>query len=230
MTDTSVIIAAAGSAARMNGLNKQLLDLCGTPVIGYSLKAFEACDSVGEIIVVAREADCEGIVALAQKLSITKFKAAVIGGKTRQTSVINGLKSVSKELKMLAVHDGARPLITSALIEKAITDARVFGGATVGVPVKDTIKTVSGGLIVDTPDRSALFAVGTPQVFKKSLYFEGVDFAAEHGLDFTDDCQLVEAIGVRVALTLDDYRNIKLTTREDIALAEAILGGKCDEN
>lgn len=226
MTDTSAIIVAAGSSSRMNGVNKQLFDLCGTPVIGYSLLAFEACESVGEIIVIAREEDFSAIREIAKTLEITKFKEVLAGGSTRQESVFGGLKAVSKEMKMLAVHDGARPLITAPLIEKTIADARVFGGATVGAPVKDTIKIVSDGLIVDTPDRRTLFAVGTPQVFKKALYFEGVDFAIEHELDFTDDCQLAQAIGVKVAITLGDYRNIKLTTKEDIAFAKAILEGE----
>ena len=121
------------------------------------------------------------------------------------------------------IHDGARPLVKPEHIEKTIKDASVFGGAVLGVPVKDTIKQVDDGLICDTPDRSRLYITQTPQIFKKKHYFEGVNFAAEHELDFTDDCQLVEAVGVKINMTLSDYRNIKITTPEDMAIAEAIM-------
>ena len=224
-SDTSVIIVAAGSSSRMNGENKQFADLGGIPVIGRTMLAFEQCESTVEIIVVTKADDIEAIKYIAEKNGITKLSHVVAGGKTRQESVICGLNVLSKETKMIAVHDGARPLVSHILIEKTITDARVFGGATLGVPVKDTIKVVSDGLIVDTPHRKTLFAVQTPQVFKKKLYFEGINFAKDHDLDFTDDCQLVEATGVKVYLTSGDYRNIKITTPEDILIARALLEG-----
>ena len=131
-----------------------------------------------------------------------------MGGATRQESVINGVKQISKEAQLVAVHDGARPLVKPEHIEKVIKDASVFGGATLGVPVKDTIKTVNDGLISDTPPRKFLYITQTPQIFKRQLYFEGIDFALEHGLDFTDDCQLVEAIGGKVAMTTGDYLSL----------------------
>ena len=124
---------------------------------------------------------------------------------------------------MIAVHDGARPLVNPAHIEKTIKDASVFGGTVLGVPVKDTIKIVHDGLIEDTPHRPSLYITQTPQVFKRRLYFEGVDFALEHELDFTDDCQLMEAIGVKVCMTTGDYKNIKITTPEDIKIAQLLL-------
>ena len=159
----------------------------------------------------------------ADKAGITKLKECTTGGATRQESVINGIRCISKGIQLVAIHDGARPLVKPEHIEKVIKDASVFGGATLGVPVKDTIKTVDGGLIIDTPPRSSLYITQTPQIFKRDLYFEGVDFALEHGLDFTDDCQLVEAIGGKVAMTVGDYTNIKITTPEDIKLAEVLL-------
>ena len=191
--DTSVVIVCAGNSTRMGGVNKILLPLGERLVIGVTMLAFEKCESVKEIVIVAREA------------------------------VINGIKQISRGTKLVAVHDGARPLVKPEHIEKVIKDASVFGGATLGVPVKDTIKTVDGGLIVDTPPRSSLYITQTPQIFKRELYFEGIDFALEHGLDFTDDCQLVEAIGGKVAMTVGDYTNIKITTPEDIKLAEVLL-------
>ena len=207
----------------MGGVNKILMPLGDRLVIGVTMQAFQACGSVSEIVIVAREADIPAIKAEAEAAGITKLTACTVGGATRQESVINGVKQISKEAQLVAVHDGARPLVKPEHIEKVIKDASVFGGATLGVPVKDTIKTVNDGLISDTPPRKFLYITQTPQIFKRQLYFEGIDFALEHGLDFTDDCQLVEAIGGKVALTTGDYTNIKITTPEDIKLAEVLL-------
>ena len=136
---------------------------------------------------------------------------------------MNALKLVSKDTELIAVHDAARPLVDPEVIRVCINDAWIYGGAVLGVPVKDTIKHVEGGMIYDTPDRSKLYITQTPQIFKKKHYFEGVNFAVEHDLDFTDDCQLVEAVGVKINMTLSDYKNIKITTPEDMAIAEAIM-------
>ena len=219
----SVVIVCAGNSTRMVGVNKILLPLGERKVIGVTMTAFQACESVSEIVIVAREADIPAIQDEAQLAGITKLSACTTGGATRQESVINGIKKISKDSELVAIHDGARPLVRSEHIEKVIKDASVFGGATLGVPVKDTIKSVDGGLIVDTPPRSTLYITQTPQVFRRGLYFEGIDFALEHGLDFTDDCQLVEAIGGKVAMTVGDYTNIKITTPEDIRIAEVLL-------
>ena len=207
----------------MGGVNKILMPLGDRLVIGVTMQAFQACGSVSEIVIVAREADIPAIKAEAEAAGITKLTACTVGGATRQESVINGVKQISKEAQLVAVHDGARPLVKPEHIEKVIKDASVFGGATLGGPVKDTIKTVNDGLISDTPPRKFLYITQTPQIFKRQLYFEGIDFALEHGLDFTDDCQLVEAIGGKVAMTTGDYTNIKITTPEDIKLAEVLL-------
>lgn len=207
----------------MGGVNKILMPLGDRLVIGVTMQAFQACGNVSEIVIVAREADIPAIKAEAEAAGITKLTACTVGGATRQESVINGVKQISKEAQLVAVHDGARPLVKPEHIEKVIKDASVFGGATLGVPVKDTIKTVNDGLISDTPPRKFLYITQTPQIFKRQLYFEGIDFALEHGLDFTDDCQLVEAIGGKVAMTTGDYTNIKITTPEDIKLAEVLL-------
>ena len=220
---TSAVIVCAGNSTRMGGVNKILLPLGERKVIGVTMQAFQSCENISEIIIVAREDDIPAIQAEAEAAGITKLAACTTGGSTRQESVINGIRKISKESELVAVHDGARPLVKPEHIEKVIKDASVFGGATLGVPVKDTIKTVDGGLIIDTPPRSSLYITQTPQIFKRSLYFEGIDFALEHGLDFTDDCQLVEAIGGKVAMTTGDYTNIKITTPEDIAIAEVLL-------
>ena len=223
LMNTSVVIVCAGNSTRMGGANKILLPLGDRLVIGVTMQAFQKCESVSEIVIVARESDIPAIKSEAEAAGITKLAACTTGGSTRQESVINGIKMISKEAELVAVHDGARPLVKPEHIEKVIRDASVFGGATLGVPVKDTIKTVDDGLITDTPPRSSLYITQTPQIFKRSLYFEGIDFALEHGLDFTDDCQLVEAIGGKVAMTTGDYTNIKITTPEDIKLAEVLM-------
>ncbi|MCD8187775.1 MAG: 2-C-methyl-D-erythritol 4-phosphate cytidylyltransferase [Ruminococcus sp.] len=221
--DTSVIIVCAGNSTRMQGKNKILLPLGDKLVIGASMWAFQVCESVREIIIVGREQDIPEIKAEAERIGITKLAACVRGGATRQESVINGVRCISRDTEMVAVHDGARPLVKPEHIERAIRDAGIFGGAALGVPVKDTIKTVDDGLVTDTPPRSSLYITQTPQIFRRKLYFEGIDFALEHGLDFTDDCQLIEAIGGKIYMTVGDYTNIKITTPEDIKIAEVLM-------
>ncbi|MDE5753071.1 MAG: 2-C-methyl-D-erythritol 4-phosphate cytidylyltransferase [Oscillospiraceae bacterium] len=221
--DTSVILVCAGNASRMNGVNKILMPLGKSNVIGICMQAFQQCEDVAEIIIVTKSEHAQAIRETAESLQISKLTQITDGGATRQESVMQGLKLVSKFTNYIAVHDGARPLVKPEHISKVIRDARVFGGATLGVPVKDTIKIVDDGLITDTPPRHTLYITQTPQVFRKRLYFEAVDFALEHHLDFTDDCQLVESIGGKVCMTTGDYTNIKITTPEDRAIAEVLL-------
>lgn len=219
----SAIIVCGGSSTRMGGVNKILLPLGNTNVAGRTLLAFEQCPEVTDIVVVCRECDRQSLEDTARKLDITKLHAFAEGGKTRQESVFNGLKKISPDTELIAVHDGARPLVKPEHILKTARDAAIFGGAVLGVPVKDTIKVVNDGLITDTPHRPSLYITQTPQIFKRRIYFEAVDFALEHGLDFTDDCQLAEAIGIKVCMTTGDYTNIKLTTPEDIKIADLLL-------
>lgn len=223
MQDTSAILVCAGNASRMQGQNKILLPLGSANVAGMSMLAFERCERIAEIIVVARPCDHEALRETAEKCGITKLKTITAGGDTRQASVISGLKEISPETKLIAIHDGARPLVKPAHIDKVIKDASVFGGATLGVPVKDTIKVVNDDLITDTPYRPSLYITQTPQVFRKTVYMKGVQFAVDHELDFTDDCQLAESIGCKVYMTTGDYTNIKITTPEDIEIAELLL-------
>lgn len=219
----SAIIACAGGFTRMDGINKQLYTLDGIPVAVRSMLAFEQIDEVVEIIVSARECDVDEIRNLAEKHGVTKLKAITVGGSTRQESIFKAYSQVSKETRYVAVHDGARPLVDPDNIRKCIKDSSIFGGAVLGVPVKDTIKLVDDGLISDTPERKKLFITQTPQIFRKDVYVKGINFAIDHELDFTDDCQLAEAVGVKVCMTTSDYKNIKITTPEDIAIAEALL-------
>lgn len=223
MADTSAILVCAGNASRMGGVNKILMPLGDSNVVGHSMLAFERCPDIAEIIVVTKPEHISTIRETAGRLGITKLTQVTQGGDTRGQSVIQGLRLVSQTSQYIAIHDGARPLVKPKLISAVIKDARVFGGATLGVPVKDTIKVVEDGLITNTPYRPKLYIAQTPQVFRKRLYFEAVDFAMEHGLDVTDDCQLVEAIGGKICMTAGDYANIKITTPEDRAIAEVLL-------
>lgn len=219
----SAIIVCGGSSSRMNGVNKLLLPLGNTNVAGRSMLAFEQCPEVGDIVVVCRERDRKELENTAEKLGIAKLRGFAEGGGTRQESVFSGLKKISPETSLIAVHDGARPLVKPEQIVRTARDAEVFGAAVLGVPVRDTIKVVNDGLITDTPYRPSLYITQTPQIFKRRIYFEAVDFALEHGLDFTDDCQLAEAIGVKVCMTEGGYENIKITTPEDIKIANLLL-------
>lgn len=225
MNDTAVIIVSAGKSTRMNGVDKQFAEIGEKTVIEMSILAFDKCESVSQIIVAVADENVEKVTQLVATLGLSKPIDICQGSATRQKSVFSALEHVDKSAKYIAVHDGARPLVKPEHIEKTIKDARVFGAAVLGVPVKDTIKVCDGGFVKDTPPRSSLFITQTPQVFSKRVYFEGVDFALEHELDFTDDCQLVEAIGTKVYMTLGDYENIKITTPEDIAIANILAGG-----
>lgn len=224
----SAIIVAAGKGTRMrSSKNKQFINLIDRPVLAYTLQAFEDCALIDEIIVVTSEEGivlCKEIVDISELAKVTKI---VVGGKERQDSVYNGLKEISHEASMVAVHDGARPLILPEHIEATIQAAMQTGAAAVGVKLKDTVKLVDDdNNIVRTMDRSKLWAVQTPQTFKVDLLKNAHHRAKEEGIYATDDCMLVEQMGVTVKMVEGSYDNIKITTPEDIYLAEAILEGK----
>lgn len=219
----SAVIVAAGSSTRM-GVNKLFLEIGGIPAVVRSLLAFEASPSVDEIIVVTKEEHRGQFECWKSSYAIGKLAAVVAGGGTRQQSVLAGVRAASRDSGCFAIHDGARPFADPLDIERVIADARRHGAATLGVPVKDTVKVVDeNGFIRETPDRSALYLTQTPQVFLREVYLEGIRAAERDGLDFTDDCQLVEHAGSRVYMTKGSYRNIKLTTGDDLAVAEAFV-------
>lgn len=222
---TSAIIVGAGSSTRMNkSVSKQLIKLNGKETILHTLLAFQKAETIDEIIVVCREQDTEIIKQLANKNNITKVKAFAKGGNTRQQSVKNGVNLVSNETDFIAIHDGARPLVTPLDINRVIENAIKHKSSALGVYVKDTIKVVdSNGFISETPDRSSLIAIYTPQVFSLDLYKKAMKQAEECGKDYTDDCQLVESLGEKVFVTIGSPENIKLTTPEDIIIAESFL-------
>ena len=219
----SAVLVAAGSSTRM-GFDKLSFDLGGETVLHRSIRAFEQDPLVTEIVLVAGK---NRAFVEQQAVDCTKPVQIVTGGTTRAESAKNGVLAAAGEL--VAVHDAARPFVSQAVITAALEAAARCGAAAPAVPVKDTIKVVNDHLIVDTPYRPHLFITQTPQVFKRQLYFEAVTFAEEHALDFTDDCQLIEAINCKVYMTEGDYTNIKITTPEDIAIAEILLARQKEE-
>ena len=219
----SAVIVSAGSSSRMGGINKQFLNICGMPVIAHSVKAFSDCDFIDEIVVVTRKNEIQKITEIICEYGLKKVKSVVAGGETRQISVLNGVKETSKNADYIAVHDGARPLVTEKVIFDTLTCAFDCEAAATGVKVVDTIKCVDNDEnIISTPDRAALRAVQTPQIFNKKLYLNAVENVA-NSKDFTDDCKLIEAYGKSVKIVDGDYENIKITTPNDIVVAEAYL-------
>lgn len=199
--------------------SKLLLKINGKTVLERSVNAFLNISDVDEVIVVARERD---IPAFSDILTDERV-SFVVGGDTRQQSVMNAL-DVIDDCELIIIHDGARPLIKSKDIENTIRAAKENKAAAVGVFVKDTVKVVDkNGFVVSTPDRSTLFAVQTPQIFDFELYRKAALNAREKGLDFTDDCQLVESFNQKVKTVVGSYSNIKITTPDDIVLAENLL-------
>ncbi len=221
----SAVIPAAGNSSRMDmGQSKQFLPLLGIPAIVYTLRAFEQADSIDELVLVCKEGDKAQLAACVRTAGVTKPVVYAPGGANRQQSVFNGVSACASKAEYVAIHDGARPLITPELIQQVIKEAFAWGAAALGVPVKDTIKIVGPqGVIAATPDRSALWAVQTPQVFEKTSYLSAAAQAVRQGMEYTDDCQLMEQLGRQVHLCMGSYENIKLTTKEDLTVAQAIL-------
>ena len=215
------VIVAAGSASRMGGIDKVMAPLGGEPMIARTVRAFRECDAVSEIVIVTREDLILPIRELTK--GCEKVKAVVAGGKSRQESVGKGLNALSKDVKMAAIHDGARPLITWQLIDWVIRAANTYGAAAPAIPVKDTIKTVEGGIVVNTPDRSKLNAVQTPQVFDIDMLKGALLKAYQDGAEVTDDCSAVERLGMKVKIVEGDEKNLKVTTPMDLKIAEMLL-------
>lgn len=218
----SVIVAAAGQSRRM-GTNKMFADLRGKPVLAHTLTALEDCEYVDEIVVAARDEDIPTIASFKTEYGIEKLSKIVAGGEERTDSVRKALEECSKNAELIAVHDGARPLATSELIGRCIHCAWRNNAALAAVKVKDTIKRVDGGIVTETVDRSSLYLAQTPQVFNAKLLKAAYKKAEKDDIKYTDDCAPVEAMGKHVYICEGDYSNIKITTPEDLVMAEAIL-------
>ena len=221
--DCSAVVAAGGSSRRMGGENKLTAFLDGVPVLARTLLALDGASLVDEIVVAVREEDLVATADLCKIYAVTKPVKIVRGGATRLESVRAALLECRESAAFLAVHDGARPLADPELIDRVVALAHRTNAAAPAVPVKDTVKVVRDGKVESTPDRDTLRAIQTPQAFDGPLLRAALQAAAEAGAEVTDDCAAVERLGKEVYILDGSYENIKITTPEDIALAEAIL-------
>lgn len=221
------VIVAAGSSTRMGGVDKLFLRLDGVPVIVRAVRPFCETDLVGEIVIVCREKDLGLLWDWQREYALTRVRAIVAGGASRQASVFAGVRALSERCSLIAIHDGARCFVPPAVIEDAALTAYRTRAACAGVPMRDTVKRAGeDGVISATLPRDDLFLAQTPQVFERTLYLEAMAHAEASGADYTDDCQLVEALGQPVTLSKGSILNFKLTTPEDLCLAQALAAGE----
>ena len=215
------VIVAAGSASRMGGIDKIMAPLGVEPVIVHTVRQFQNCDAIREIVIVTRPDLIIPIMDLCHGFS--KVTAVVVGGDSRDASVIMGMNTLSPKCKLVAVQDGARPFADWKLIDRVVRAANSYGAAAPAIPVKDTVKVVKGGIVKETPERATLKAVQTPQVFDFSLLRGALKKARQDGIAITDDCSAVEYMGMSVKIVDGDEKNIKITTPLDLKIAELIL-------
>ena len=225
----AALVAAAGSSSRMGGINKLLEPLDGIPVLVRTLTALERAQRVDSIVIATREEDLITVSQLCKTYGITKCTKVIRGGEDREHSVLLAALEAEPDTELLAVQDGARPLVSPTLIDRVIEAAQRCGAAAPALPVKDTIKTVrEDGAVEETLERSRLRAVQTPQVFEASLLKAALQAALEEGAVLTDDCSAVERLGKVVYLIEGEETNLKITTPTDLILAEALLAAEED--
>lgn len=225
----AALVAAAGSSSRMGGINKLLEPLDGIPVLVRTLTALERAQRVDSIVIATREEDLITVSQLCKTYGITKCKKVIRGGEDREHSVLLAALEAEPDTELLAVQDGARPLVSPALIDRVIEAAQRCGAAAPAIPVKDTIKTIrEDEAVEETLERSRLRAVQTPQVFEASLLKAALQAALEEGAVLTDDCSAVERLGKVVYLIEGEETNLKITTPTDLVLAEALLAAEED--
>lgn len=220
-----VVIVAAGTGSRMNmGINKQFIKLEGKEIIAYTIEKFYNNSNIEDIVVVVKEDESEFFKKeILDKYNFKNVKIAY-GGKERQDSVYNGLKLLDEKCDVVLIHDGARPFVSDKIIDKSIEEAKEHKAIVVGVPVKDTIKVIDNDKnIVDTPNRSVLWAVQTPQTFDYNILIDAYKDAFKNKFYGTDDAMLVERIGYKVKMLEGSYNNIKITTQEDLSVGSQIL-------
>lgn len=215
------VIVAAGSASRMGGIDKVMAPLGGEPMIARTVRAFQKCDAIAKIVVVTRQDLILPVTQLTRDMD--KVVAVVCGGSSRQESVQLGLNALPEEIQLAAIHDGARPLVSWQLIDRVVRAANTYNAAAPAIPVKDTIKVVKGRVVDHTPDRAALFAVQTPQVFDFDLLRGALKKAELDGAAVTDDCSAVERMGMAVKIVDGEERNLKVTTPLDLKIAQLLL-------
>ncbi|MBQ7760777.1 MAG: 2-C-methyl-D-erythritol 4-phosphate cytidylyltransferase [Clostridia bacterium] len=224
--DLSAIILCAGNSTRFSSNNesKQLVDIDGKLVIQYTIEAFQRCKFVREIILVVRKEDASSYNSLVCNNGYDKVECIVIGGETRQISAMKGFKHISDKSKYVSIHDGARCLVTEEIICDVYNAAKKYSAATAATMATDTVKLSDNeGFISKTLNRENLWNVQTPQIFEKNLYKLSIENAKANGIAVTDDCMLVEAYGRKVKLVESDKKNIKITVKDDIFIAEGII-------
>lgn len=221
----SAVVVAAGSSQRM-GQDKLMLPVGGRPVLALSLLALEQSPDIAEIVLVTTPERVEAAEKLRLGYRLTKLRRVVFGGATRTESAYRGVMAVSPKANLICIHDGARPFVTQQVIAAAVRGAALHLAAAPAIPVKDTLKRARDGVVQETPDRESLFAIQTPQVFRAELIRAALQQAVDSGMVYSDDCAAVEAIGGVVHLTEGDEQNIKLTTPQDLLLAEAIWNSR----
>ncbi len=219
----AAVVPAAGQAVRMQGQDKIFYELDGVPLIIQTLMALNACPDIDEIVVAARADDVIPLSEQCRLYNIAKLSHIVCGGKTRVHSVLSGLMAISPEAELAAIHDGARPLVTSSIISDVVRLAAQCGAAAPAVPLKDTVKQVENGRVLSTIARDSLMLIQTPQVFNAGLIKGALTMALQENWDVSDDCGAVERMGMSVLLSEGSYENLKVTTPEDLLVAEALL-------
>lgn len=222
------IIAAAGIGKRLGGQGKQYLLLRNEPLLAHTLRVFQECSLIGQIIVVNNKEDIHRCQELVSSYQFDKVKQVIEGGSERQDSVANALGVLPGQTETVAVHDGARPLITQEIMERSFAELENWDGVVVGVPVKDTLKQVEDKKIIKTLDRRNIWHIQTPQIFQTDLLIKAYQKAKDDGFYGTDDAALVERIDCRVGIVPGSYENIKITTPEDLVIVEAILAGRAE--
>lgn len=224
--NATAIIMAAGNGRRMNiQESKQLINLVDKPLIAHTLLSFQQAEWIQDVIIVTREQDILAMSDISAAFEITKVSNIITGGSTRQQSVSKGLMEL-KDTDIVAIHDGARPCITSFQIMQTIEAAAQYGAAAIGCKVSDTLKLVQNGKIINTVDRENLWQVQTPQVFQKELILQAHQEGEKQGISVTDDTALLETLGIPVYIVEGSSANIKVTTQTDLIIAESILGGR----
>ena len=219
----SVVIAAAGNSQRCKGEDKLFFNINEKPVLAYTIEIFQKCSFVDEIVIMTRQELLESVAAICSEYKFDKVTKVMLGGETRTLSVFNGVFAVSKKSKLIAIHDGARACTDADTIERTLKSAAKYHAAAPAVAVTSTLKRVSGKVITETIDRSKLVEIQTPQIFTAEIIKAALTNVIKKSIDITDDCMAAEIIGVPVRIVEGSRKNIKITDKDDLKIAESLL-------
>jgi len=219
----TAVIAAAGTSQRCKGEDKLFYRINDKPVLAHTISVFQNCEFINEIIVVSHEDKIDNVAKLCQEFGLDKVSAVIVGGPTRPESVLYGIYAASKKARLIAIHDGARPCVDIDIIKRTIQKAAICYAAAPAVSITSTVKKVENGVISETVDRSGLFEIQTPQVFKTELIKGALTNVLKKEIDVTDDCMAVEKLGFSVHVVEGSRKNIKITDNDDLLLVESFL-------